>query len=226
MKFKDGDRVHVTAMDEFGTVTGYVPGDRILVSVLLDVNESYGKTLGFTEEELELVDKAFTDKWISNIRDGLKGCLEAMKKPKFTRVAIESTVNGKPQDVRYVIAVKFDTWKNEVMYSEDGKTPGIFIDSDPEAYVLHHGKTGKEPLYKPKQSPINPSHYRVEGIPEAIDIMRGLMTDEQLEGFLWGNIIKYAYRYGRKGDTQGAKTETAAKIKWYADAMIRYLSGH
>lgn len=75
-------------------------------------------------------------------------------------------------------------------------------------------------------SPINPDHYRAKGIPEAIDIMRGLMTDEQLEGFLWGNIIKYAYRYGRKGDTQGAKTETAAKIKWYADAMIGYLSGH
>lgn len=77
-----------------------------------------------------------------------------------------------------------------------------------------------------KENPINPSHYHVDGIPEAIDIMRGLMTDEQLEGFLWGNIIKYAYRYGRKGDTQGAKTETAAKIKWYADAMIGYLSGH
>ena len=158
MKFKDGDRVYVTAMDEFGTVTGYVPGDRILVSVLLDVNESYGKTLGFTEEELELVDKAFTDRWIGNIREGLKDCLEAMNKSK--------------------------------------------------------------------KDTINPSHYRAEGIPEAIDIMRGLMTDEQLEGFLWGNIIKYAYRYGRKGDTQGAKTETAAKIKWYADAMIGYLSGH
>lgn len=59
---------------------------------------------------------------------------------------------------------------------------------------------------------INPSHYQVEGIPEAIDIMQGLMTKEQLEGFLWGNIIKYAYRYGRKGD----KTDTAGKIAWYA----------
>lgn len=231
-EFKVGDRVYVEHLDEFGTVTGYVPGQPICVSVLLDINESFGKTLGFNEKELQLVDKAFTDKWISNIRDGLKGCLEAMKKPKFTagddvycnkygngvvrrRVAIESTVNGKPQDVRYVIAVKFDTWKNEVMYSEDGKTPGIFINSDPEAYVLHHGKTGKEPLCKPKQSPINPSHYRVEGIPEAIDIMRGLMTDEQLEGFLWGNIIKYVYRYGRKGD----KKETAGKIKWYAEKL-------
>lgn len=62
---------------------------------------------------------------------------------------------------------------------------------------------------------INPSHYRVEGIPEAIEIMRGLMTDEQLEGFLWGNILKYAYRYGRKGD----KKETAGKIEWYAKKL-------
>ena len=89
-----------------------------------------------------------------------------------------------------------------------------------------HKRYGAIDEEESSSNPINPSHYRVEGIPEAIDIMRGLMTDEQLEGFLWGNIIKYAYRYGRKGKTQGAKTETAAKIKWYADAMIGYLSGH
>lgn len=64
-------------------------------------------------------------------------------------------------------------------------------------------------------SPINPSHYRVEGIPEAIDIMEHLMTKEQLKGFLWGNIIKYAYRYGRKGDEH----DTAGKIEWYANRL-------
>lgn len=62
---------------------------------------------------------------------------------------------------------------------------------------------------------INPSHYQVDGIPEAIEIMEHLMTKEQLEGFLWGNILKYAYRYGRKGD----KVETAGKIKWYAKKL-------
>lgn len=61
-------------------------------------------------------------------------------------------------------------------------------------------------------SAVNPSHYQVEGIPESIEIMEHLMTKEQLEGFLWGNIVKYAYRYGRKGD----KAETAGKIEWYA----------
>lgn len=47
------------------------------------------------------------------------------------------------------------------------------------------------------------------------DIMTHLMNREQLEGFLWGNIIKYAYRYGRKGD----EAETAGKIKWYAQKL-------
>lgn len=68
---------------------------------------------------------------------------------------------------------------------------------------------------KTETDAINPAHYRVEGIPEAIEIMQGLMTKEQFEGFLWGNILKYAYRYGRKGD----KKETAGKIAWYAKKL-------
>lgn len=70
-------------------------------------------------------------------------------------------------------------------------------------------------LEKVEYTAVNPSHYQVEGIPEAIEIMKHLMTKEQFEGFLWGNILKYAYRYGRKGD----KKETAGKIKWYAQRL-------
>ena len=70
-------------------------------------------------------------------------------------------------------------------------------------------------LTKVEYSPINPSHYHAAGIPEAIEIMEHLMTKEQLEGFLWGNILKYAYRYGRKGDMK----ETAGKIEWYAKKL-------
>lgn len=73
----------------------------------------------------------------------------------------------------------------------------------------------EESLSKKIDDAINPAHYQVEGTPEAIDIMAHLMTKEQLEGFLWGNIIKYAYRYCRKGD----KAETAGKIAWYANKL-------
>ena len=76
-------------------------------------------------------------------------------------------------------------------------------------------------LKKVEYTAINPSHYQVAGIPEAIEIMEHLMTKEQLEGFLWGNIVKYAYRYGHKGD----KAETAGKIAWYAKRLEEVLEG-
>lgn len=70
-------------------------------------------------------------------------------------------------------------------------------------------------LDKKTEDAINPSHYKVKGISEAHEIINHLMHREQYEGFLWGNIIKYAYRYGRKGD----KAETAGKIAWYATKL-------
>lgn len=85
------------------------------------------------------------------------------------------------------------------------------INSDNEGEV----EMRTDALEKIEDSAINPAHYRVSGIPEAIEIMEHLMTKEQLEGFLWGNIIKYAYRYGRKRD----KAETAGKIAWYSQKL-------
>lgn len=73
----------------------------------------------------------------------------------------------------------------------------------------------EDALDKRVEDAVNPAHYKVNGLPEAIDIMNHLMKRCQYEGFLWGNILKYAYRYGRKGD----KAETAGKIAWYANQL-------
>ncbi len=73
----------------------------------------------------------------------------------------------------------------------------------------------EDALSKKVEDAVNPAHYKVEGLPEAIDIINHLMHREQYEGFLWGNILKYAYRFGRKGD----KAETAGKIAWYATQL-------
>lgn len=73
----------------------------------------------------------------------------------------------------------------------------------------------EDALNKKVEDAVNPAHYKVEGLPEAIDIINHLMHREQYEGFLWGNILKYAYRFGRKGD----KAATAGKIEWYAKQL-------
>lgn len=94
----------------------------------------------------------------------------------------------------------------------DGNATGDFKMEDRAHDDIKGLESAPEEFDKTNDTAVNPAHYRVEGIPEAIEIVRRLMTKEQLEGFLWGNIIKYAYRYGRKGD----KEETAGKIEWYA----------
>ena len=43
-----------------------------------------------------------------------------------------------------------------------------------------------------------PAHYQHDGI-ETIDFIRAVLTDEQLEGYYLGNILKYVSRYQRKG---------------------------
>ena len=52
-------------------------------------------------------------------------------------------------------------------------------------------------------------HYKSEHQP--IEVMQANMTNDELIGFLRGNIIKYALRFGRKDDT---KKETEADIKY------------
>ena len=117
----------------------------------------------------------------------------------------------------------YDFFTEDGKYTVDGEKPemGIYhIDpKDAEKVlpdILHElGEDEDESTVERMEDAINPSHYKVEGIPEAIDIMNHLMTPEQFEGFLWGNIMKYAYRFGRKGD----KGETAGKIAWYANQL-------
>lgn len=104
-------------------------------------------------------------------------------------------------------------------FTADGLLSKYYANTDTILTVVkgsHKRNRRKEmAVSKFKYTAVNPSHYRVAGIPEAIEIMKHLMTKEQMEGFLWGNILKYAYRYGRKGD----KAETAGKIAWYAKKL-------
>lgn len=121
------------------------------------------------------------------------------------------------ENTYYPITVKWtegslNSWTHS-SFTLEGHYYSGHSDAKKDITLLEEGETMKD--NKIKTDAINPPHYRVNGIPEAYDIMTHLMNREQLEGFLWGNIIKYAYRYGRKGD----EAETAGKIKWYAQKL-------
>ena len=64
----------------------------------------------------------------------------------------------------------------------------------------------------------SPYYYKIARV-EPNELMGDLMSFEQHEGFLWGNIIKYSYRYGNKGE----KVETVKKIRKYCDMLLEIL---
>lgn len=142
-------------------------------------------------------------------------------------INVYDDANPYPVEVKWVggannIALReSDYFTKDGEYDHTGDNPDMDIMSleviDLSDLSEDSGVVGRmmNALDKKTEDAINPSHYKVEGLPEAIDIINHLMHREQYEGFLWGNILKYAYRFGRKGD----KAETAGKIAWYATQL-------
>ena len=55
----------------------------------------------------------------------------------------------------------------------------------------------------------SPPHYNVGNI-ECIEAIKASMSGQAFEGYLKGNVLKYIWRYEKKGGTQDLE-----KAKWY-----------
>lgn len=60
------------------------------------------------------------------------------------------------------------------------------------------------------------SHYQLLS-QQPIEIMQTLFSADEFRGFLWGNVIKYALRYGHKDE----RRKEAEKIAQYAEWLAR-----
>jgi hypothetical protein len=62
--------------------------------------------------------------------------------------------------------------------------------------------------------PINPSHYKQGGI-ECIEAIKAA-TGDGFIGYVWGNVLKYLWRWPKKGGVDDLK-----KARWYLDRLIQ-----
>lgn len=67
-------------------------------------------------------------------------------------------------------------------------------------------------------SPEEATHYH--GAVEPIELMQSLLTPEEFSGFLKGNLIKYAFRAGRKAGETAEKDRT--KFLVYSQWLHNY----
>lgn len=226
-KFKVGDRVHFISHG-YGTIIkiSQIKTEKYPIEVKWDKTNAVST---FTKDgyiwnchtdntpQLTVVDKAAKFKegdhvWSSHLGVGVVQSIYKGDNIPYP-VAVKWT-----EDAKYPNTHSYFT--KDGMYDKDDNDPklnimpleGIDLSKEDDTGVVDRMM---DALDKKIEDAINPSHYKVKGISEAHEIINHLMHREQYEGFLWGNIIKYAYRYGRKGD----KAETAGKIAWYATKL-------
>jgi hypothetical protein len=60
----------------------------------------------------------------------------------------------------------------------------------------------------------HPSHYTDGGI-ETIEAIEAQLSQEEYEGYLRGNCVKYLWRWRHKGGVEDLK-----KCKWYLERLI------
>jgi hypothetical protein len=82
---------------------------------------------------------------------------------------------------------------------------GIDADQFIEGVMEARGRTS---------DPINPSHYKQGGI-ECIEAIKAA-TGDGFIGYVWGNVIKYLWRWPKKGGVDDLK-----KARWYLDRLIQ-----
>lgn len=233
---KVGDRVYAPFYG-YGTVTAIHNG--CMYPIIVTWDEGEHKNTVFTRDgdalkceqdprfKITLVDtdlKQIDERRNSRMEERTKNQVSAFKVGDIVHspaLGIGVVTDVDASESEYPITVVWTEDSNNVgkyNYTLEGHYYSHCVDANKDIELLAAATEEEGTVEEDKiktDDAVNPSHYQVAGIPEAIGIMQGLLTKEQFEGFLWGNILKYAYRYGRKGD----KKETAGKIEWYAQKL-------
>ena len=66
----------------------------------------------------------------------------------------------------------------------------------------------------------HPTHY-TKGTMECLNVIKACLSNSEFKGFLKGNILKYMYRKGDKGDA----LEDLNKACWYAKKLMEQEDG-
>jgi Protein of unknwon function (DUF3310) len=82
-------------------------------------------------------------------------------------------------------------------------------------YELDCGKSNTRSM---SEKVNHPAHYGGDTPYEVIKVLRHWFSDEQFEGFLVGNAIKYLSRYKKKNGLEDVK-----KAQWYVNYLVELL---
>lgn len=151
------------------------------------------------EETLKKFDKNLRD--AMRLKDDRKKTLNEIRKEHgFEDAVTRETTDNKPQTLREMVQPVLDELRDSERYAWQKYADEMKAKLNHDVLKAHLN----EKLVSDNVD--SPNHYKLRGLDiEAIDVIRGALTEDEFRGFCKGNVLKYTIREGHKNGDEDLK---------------------
>lgn len=151
------------------------------------------------EETLKKFDKNLRD--AMRLKDDRKKTLNEIRKEHgFEDTVTRETTDNKPQTLREMVQPVLDELRDSERYAWQKYADEVRARLNHDILKAHLNE-------KLVSDNVNaPDHYKLRGLDiEAIDVIRGALTEDEFRGFCKGNVLKYTIREAHKNGDEDLK---------------------
>lgn len=180
-EYEDGIEVEIKPKEGFTSLWNKVRKDIFGIKTPSERFEESMKDFGIRKEEALESAKVFHD----NLHEALKAHLnhDLIKEHLDKK---DKTLNDLRKEYNF----------------NDVQTRPLNIDAERYSWLAHFDEEGNLKIDKVN----SPDHYKLRGLDiEAIDVIRGALTEDEFRGFCKGNVLKYTIREGHKNGDEDLK---------------------
>lgn len=151
------------------------------------------------EETLKKFDKNLRD--AMGVKDYKKKTLNEIRKEHgFEETVTRETTDDKPQTLREMVQPVLDELRDAERYTWQKYADEVKVKLNHDVLKAHLN----EKLVSDNVE--SPDHYKLRGFDiEAIDVIRGALTEDEFRGFCKGNVLKYTIREAHKNGDEDLK---------------------
>lgn len=151
------------------------------------------------EETLKKFDKNLRD--AMRVKDDKKKTLNEFRKEHgFEGTVARKSTDNKPQTLREMVQPVLDELRDAERYTWQKYADEVKAQWNHDVLKAHLN----EKLVSDNVD--SPNHYKLRGLDiEAIDVIRGALTEDEFRGFCKGNVLKYTIREGHKNGDEDLK---------------------
>lgn len=199
-RFDEGIKVELKPKEGFTSLWNKVRKNILGIKTPSERFEESMKDFKWCDEEtLKKFDKNLRD--AMRLKDDRKKTLNEIRKEHgFEDIVTRETTDNKPQTLRERVQPVLDELRDSERYAWQKYADEVRARLNHDILKAHLNE-------KLVSDNVNaPDHYKLRGLDiEAIDVIRGALTEDEFRGFCKGNVLKYTIREGHKNGDEDLK---------------------